>query len=83
MLKAPVVLPWMPLPAGKAVGASRPRLPLIAATTLRAGELPGVVGTTAQLAAVVISLMITASPRPPDGSRGLAKKVSPTTLVFR
>src|SRR5687768_15907076 len=66
--KAPVVL----VP-GTGLGPARPIPPLIAVTKVfTPSTLPAVVGTTAQLDALVRSLMITASERPPEGSRGSA-----------
>ena len=82
MLKAPVAA--MPPSAGKGAGARNPRPPLIAPTSvLVPTALPAVVGTTAQLDPFVMSLMTTASARPPEGSRGLPSNLSCETLVWR
>ena len=64
--KAPVVL----VP-GTGTGPARPSAPLNAVTKVLApSALPAVFGMTAQLDALVTSLMITVSERPPETSRG-------------
>src|SRR5215212_9063439 len=64
--KAPVVA----VP-GTGTGPARPSAPLKAVTSVLAPTaLPAVLGTTAQLEALVTSLMITVSVRPPETSRG-------------
>src|SRR3546814_17923884 len=86
----------MPPSAGKAVVGWSPAPPdrpvtlpaLISLFTkltkaLLPAALPAVPGATAQLAALVMSLIITASDRPPPKSRGLLKKEPPETLVCR
>src|SRR5687768_9002133 len=64
--KAPVVL----VP-GTGTGPARPSAPLKAVTKVLAPiALPAVFGMTTQLEALVTSLMITESVRPPETSRG-------------
>jgi len=86
MLKAPVeaspllapndVVGWRPAPVAPLT------MVLYELTNAFApAALPGVLGATAQFAALVMSLMITASARPPPKSRGLARNLSDATSV--
>ena len=78
MPKAPVV----PVPE-IAVGPCKPTARFTAVTKPFATAAPPALGMTTQLDALVISLMMTVSVRPPEGRRGLISALLPVISVCR
>jgi hypothetical protein len=86
----------MPLPAPNEVVGRKPapaatpgmlpaliRVLTVLTKALTPAVFPAVLAPTAQFAALVMSLMMTASERPPPKSRGLARYLSSETFVLR